>query len=393
MTIFYRNCLDRSRLCQRNRCIVLLRFLCWHCIICCVINNRTGGRCDRHLRAVWKLVSTGDRRNVAGARSCDLTIASCQNRIVWSDSSDVKINHLTGTKRLLRLKVLQWVIIFAIDTILIAHHISICRTCHLHNIYGSAIVWSYTHIKLNCFLLWWSSFRSAVGGTAWWTAATVRTTAAGWFFRKCHSDHITHDMTIFYRNRPDRSRLCQRNRCIVLLWSICWHCTICCVINARTGGRCDRHLRAVWKLVSTGNRRNAAVSRSFNLTIASCQNRTVWSNRSDVKINHLTRAKRLLRLKLLQWVIISAIDTILIAHRISICQICHLHNIYGSAIVWSYIHIKLDRFLLWLCDLISGFCRPGVVARVYHFRCEQSTRYTHGWHDRSCGNPQGQDFC
>ena len=200
-------------------------------------------------------------------------------------------------------------------------------------------------------------------------------------------------MTIFYRNRLDRSRLCQRNRCIVLLWSICWHCTICCVINDRTGGRCDRHLRAVWKLVSTGDRRNVAGVRSCDLTIAGCQNRIAWSDRSDVKINLLTGAKCLLRLKLLQWVIICAIDTILIAHPISICQICHLHNIYGSAIVWSYTHIKLNCFLLWRCALISGFCRPGVVARVYRFRCEQSTRYTHGWHDRSCGNPQGQDFC
>ena len=381
MTIFYRNRLDRSRLCQRNRCIVPLRFICWHCTICCVINDRTGGRCDHHLRAVRKLVSTGDRRNVAGARSCDHTIASCQNLIAWSDRSDVKINRLTGAKCLLRLKLLQWVIICAIDTILIAHHISICQTCHLHNIYGSAIVWSYNHIKLNCFLLWRSSFRSAVGGTA------------GWFFRKCHSDHITHDMTIFYRNRLDRSRLCQRNRCVVLLRFLCWHCIICCVINNRTGGRCDRHLRAVWKLVSTGNRRNAAVSRSFNLTIASCQNLIIWPNLSDVKINHLTRAKRLLRLKSLQWVIIFAIDTILIAPHISICQTCHLHNICGSAIVWSYTHIKLNWFLLWLCDLISGLCRPGVVVCVYRFRCEQSTRYTQGWDDRSCGNPQGQDFC
>ena len=200
-------------------------------------------------------------------------------------------------------------------------------------------------------------------------------------------------MTIFYRNRLDRSRLCQRNRCIVLLWSICWHCTICCVINDRTGSRCDRYLRAVWKLVSTGDRRNVAGARSCDLTIASCQNRIVWSDRSDVKINLLTGAKCLLRLKFLQWVIICSIDTILIAHPISICQTCHLHNIYGSAIVRSYTHIKLNCFLLWRCALISGFCRPGVVARVYRFRCEQSTRYTHGWHDRSCGNPQGQDFC
>ena len=78
------------------------------------------------------------------------------------------------------------------------------------------------------------------------------------------------------------------------------------------------------------------------------------------------------------WVIIFAIDTILIAHHISICQTCHLHNIYGSAIVWSYTHIKLNWFLLWLGDLISGLCRPGVVVCVYRFRCEQSTRYTQG---------------